>query len=514
MEFQTKILMLFSLFSLVVCALKGDPPPYPMPLDHFEAKIPKKYYQHRFKIDFNYFDENATEHQFIFQLSDQHPIEDYPFEDSVVRLAEITHAALISVEHRYFGSSVPYPIGGKPTYLTVDQVLADVIEIINSYKVKYDNMKVIAVGTGYAGALAAWLRVQYPQYVSGAWASYPEMVISEADTEYDQRVIERFLQHDKNCYKSFRTHMNFINSIIDNPDNQTRVYDLFGFNINQTNVTSALYVIPEVLGNTVLQNNNDKLISSFCDSDQELEDLAKTFKMTLDEYKINNPSILDPFNINPLNNEIGNQWRMKCYELFNFHVPSNQGETFFRSNLINLTFYNEACRHIFNVSKYGDFEQFNLRFGGKDPEGSKILYVLDPLALSYHKMPSPSTDNNNYVENCSNGIPGADLKRQTPGESEEYTQMRERCINRVVGWMTNSCSKTCQHGTCYQDHCICDEDYTGENCDKREIKYFSFKILSGAATGISTFLLFMSFIVAWRVIIRESETIGSKFLIF
>jgi hypothetical protein len=49
-------------------------------------------------------------------------------------------------------------------YLTIENVLGDYIDLIDSIKTKFNahNNTVIAFGGGYGGNLAAWMRMKYP----------------------------------------------------------------------------------------------------------------------------------------------------------------------------------------------------------------------------------------------------------------------------------------------------------------------------------------------------------------
>ena len=95
-------------------------------------------------------------------------------------LAEQFKAAVLYVEHRFYGTSVP---GGKiegsldagseyRKAFTVEQTMKDFVQIINEHKEKYGfGGPVIAFGGSYGGMLSAWLRMKYPNHVWGALAA-------------------------------------------------------------------------------------------------------------------------------------------------------------------------------------------------------------------------------------------------------------------------------------------------------------------------------------------------------
>lgn len=73
------------------------------------------------------------------------------------------------IEHRYYGQSLPEGkyscLTDKLEFLTVEEALADCLEVIKL--VNTNSQAVIALGYVYGGLLAAWLRLKYPEYVTG-----------------------------------------------------------------------------------------------------------------------------------------------------------------------------------------------------------------------------------------------------------------------------------------------------------------------------------------------------------
>ncbi|CAG9858852.1 unnamed protein product [Phyllotreta striolata] len=104
-------------------------------------------------------------------------------------IAKIFQAALVFVEHRYYGKSIPFLNESITTdnirYLTSTETLADFAYVINMLKIDFfksiyafDTAPIIAFGDGYGGTLAAWLRIKYPHLVLGAISSSAPMHFS------------------------------------------------------------------------------------------------------------------------------------------------------------------------------------------------------------------------------------------------------------------------------------------------------------------------------------------------
>ena len=85
-------------------------------------------------------------------------------------------ALLISVEHRFYGQSIPY--GNVTTenykYLTVEQALADLAAFTAYFKTISPSTAIakwVAFGGSYPGALSSWYRSAYPSLTVGSLSS-------------------------------------------------------------------------------------------------------------------------------------------------------------------------------------------------------------------------------------------------------------------------------------------------------------------------------------------------------
>jgi lysosomal Pro-X carboxypeptidase len=98
--------------------------------------------------------------------------------------AEEFNAVIIFAEHRFFGRS--QPCGGNFScfpYLSTQQALADyAVLLTNLTSDRYkDSVGVIAFGGSYGGMLSAWIRIKYPNIITGSIsASGPIGMVSGA----------------------------------------------------------------------------------------------------------------------------------------------------------------------------------------------------------------------------------------------------------------------------------------------------------------------------------------------
>ncbi|CAI5447337.1 unnamed protein product [Caenorhabditis angaria] len=124
-------------------------------------------------------------------------------------LAPELNAAVVFVEHRYYGKSKPF---GNESYSNIEnlgyfssaQALADFAFVVQHLKNGKTipgadkNTAVIAFGGSYGGLLAAWLRIKYPHIVDGALASSaPSLDFNLKPTDFTKVTTRTFV--DAGC---------------------------------------------------------------------------------------------------------------------------------------------------------------------------------------------------------------------------------------------------------------------------------------------------------------------------
>ena len=102
-------------------------------------------------------------------------------------------AALVFLEHRYYGLSLPFPAGtpGCMNFLTTEQAMADAASFLTSMRGGMlpqlpEVGAVIGFGGSYGGMMAAWFRLQYRHLVDGViCASAPILSFLNMTPPYD-----------------------------------------------------------------------------------------------------------------------------------------------------------------------------------------------------------------------------------------------------------------------------------------------------------------------------------------
>ncbi|XP_065204123.1 putative serine protease K12H4.7 [Planococcus citri] len=121
-----------------------------------------------------------------------------------VSYAEIFKGVIFSLEHRFYGRSVPKNDTSTENlvYLSSQQALADIAFFIQGITKQYylsDDIKWIVFGCSYAGNLAAWVRMKYPSLVHGAVASSAPILAKADFGEYYQVVKASLDSYHPNC---------------------------------------------------------------------------------------------------------------------------------------------------------------------------------------------------------------------------------------------------------------------------------------------------------------------------
>lgn len=148
---------------------------YTQTIDHFSwAPTPtgERTFQQRFMMNREHWEKGGP---IFFYTGNEANVEMYVNSTGLMwENAEEFGAALVWIEHRYYGESKPFGDNMMEHlhYLSMEQALADYASFVYDLRSDLDSResRVIAFGGSYGGMLAAWLRVKYPSAVDGAIA--------------------------------------------------------------------------------------------------------------------------------------------------------------------------------------------------------------------------------------------------------------------------------------------------------------------------------------------------------
>ncbi|KAJ9559291.1 hypothetical protein OSB04_013905 [Centaurea solstitialis] len=214
---------------------------YTQTLDHFNFKA-ESYttFQQRYVINSKYWG-GPTKNSpiFLYAGEESEIMGDVLYIGFVPVLASRFNALLVYIEHRYYGTSMPF--GSKDEaykntntlgFFTSEQALADYAELIVDVKknMSAENCPVIAIGASYGGMLASWFRLKYPHIVYGALASSSPILYFlglTPENAYDVVVSKDFNSTSTNCYNTIRESWFEIDRVALQPDGLSYLSQMF-----------------------------------------------------------------------------------------------------------------------------------------------------------------------------------------------------------------------------------------------------------------------------------------------
>ncbi len=185
-------------------------------LDHFQYSAPAERLGLRF-LSYSAFANSSTA-PVLFYAGNEGSVElFYNATGAMFEHAAALQAHVLFVEHRYYGSSLPFGVNGSFTarglrFLTIEQALADYSEVMTMLptvlkctgtraRAAGGGCDVVLFGGSYGGMLAAWHRLKYPQLSAGAIASgapidfYPGTGVQQLFEEAVADTYERYGAH-------------------------------------------------------------------------------------------------------------------------------------------------------------------------------------------------------------------------------------------------------------------------------------------------------------------------------
>ncbi|XP_053690989.1 putative serine protease K12H4.7 [Sabethes cyaneus] len=317
-------------------------------------------------------------------------------------------AFLFANEHRFFGQSIPVTDASSENmqYLSIDQALADLAAWINYLReVVVDNprAKIILMGYGHGGALAAYFRQQYPHLCNGAWISSGPVEADLAIPGFMQSLGDTIWSAgSSDCYNTifsgFLVAQNLIT--LDRSDELTELFHLCEpLNTDDRwDSTAFLLGLQSDIQYEMLHLRNLSSTSEMC---QQIENdtitnslhALNTWFARVHQFEqcvnLNFASYMAPFLETDFNSAVlqdGHRQRLylQCTATGFFPTTRSFYQPF--GNQIDIEFYVEVCRQAFGDWITEDMIQTqitrtNVLYGGKRPKLTNVHYThgtVDP----------------------------------------------------------------------------------------------------------------------------------------
>jgi hypothetical protein len=144
-------------------------------------------------------------------------------------VAKEQQGLIVALEHRYYGVSLPAPLGDRETLrtLNVETALADLIHFISFVQETYLGSKPrrwVSVGGSYPGALSAWFRIKYPQIITASWSSSGVVNAVFSFDQFDRTLVTEL---DPDCANAIRAVVQQAETGWANPAERARMLALF-----------------------------------------------------------------------------------------------------------------------------------------------------------------------------------------------------------------------------------------------------------------------------------------------
>ncbi|MCO5563408.1 hypothetical protein L7F22_017050 [Adiantum nelumboides] len=186
--------------------------------DHFDPQGSPKFRQ-RFFENLDFF--NAPHGPIFLWICGEQTCQGTP-NNYVTVLAKKFGAALVALEHRYYGLSSPFEkLSTKNLkYLSSKQALSDLTTFRNHYQdlinARYHRASAspdnawVTFGCSYAGALSAWFRLKFPHLARGSLASSAPVHAIQDFFAFDQQVAKSIGQECAQALQAVKADVNHL----------------------------------------------------------------------------------------------------------------------------------------------------------------------------------------------------------------------------------------------------------------------------------------------------------------
>jgi len=309
-------------------------------------------------------------------------------------------ALVVALEHRFYGESNPFSLMSieNLVYLSSEQALADAAYFITMFKANYSTAgDIIVFGGSYSGNLAAWFRLKYPFIATAAVASSAP-VLAELDmTQYlDVVGLSLTKMSGIECDANIHLATYQIQGLLQTPSGKESLSKIFKTCDPIDTPADVATFMSNLMGTWMeaTQYNTDlpplvavKALCNIMDNSTK-SPILRYADVVLE---VQGPSCLDVSYskmIASLKNEtdfgstgVGiRQWTYQtCTEFGYFQSTDSPHQPF--GTEVPLSYYINMCYDVFGFSWLPLIDETNINYGGKHPQGSKILFInggLDP----------------------------------------------------------------------------------------------------------------------------------------
>lgn len=270
--------------------------------------------------------------------------------------AQKLKAHVVYVEHRYYGKSTPTRnlTTENLKYLSTAQALED-LKAIQLYLQNEKNYKGkwIVTGGSYAGSLAAYYRMKFPELAVGALSSSGPVMAKENFEEYDLHVSKMV---GVECGAKMKEAVKKVESLLDQPEELLKVKKQFKGDSLTDNV-DFLYLIADMGALAVQYGYRER----FCELVNSEDSLAGYAAFTREIFLMWDMTALDMSAAGAMTVEMEDdssnmrQWfYQSCTEYGYWQNAYHDEKVSVRSSLINSEYHANICKRLFGMDISGN----------------------------------------------------------------------------------------------------------------------------------------------------------------
>ncbi|KAK7376056.1 hypothetical protein VNO78_34906 [Psophocarpus tetragonolobus] len=343
--------------------------------------------------------------------------------DYIGVLAKKFGAAMVTLEHRYYGKSSPFNSLETENlkYLSSKQALFDLAVFRQYYQeslnTKLNRSKIenpwFIFGGSYAGALSAWFRLKFPHLTCGSLASSAVVHAIYNYIEYDQQIGESLGSECKAILQE--TTQNIEHKLATNGKELKA-----SFNADDLEMDGDfMYLVADAAAAAIQYGNPDKVCKPMVEAKKAREDLVDAYAKFVKEYFLGTSGVnVQTYDQEYLKKTAINEdsstrlwWFQVCTEVAFFQVaPSNDSV---RSSKIDTKYHLDLCKNVFGEGIFPDIDATNLYYGGTKIAGSKIIFANGSQDPWRHASKLTSSDDINmpsYTITCDNCAHCTDIR--------------------------------------------------------------------------------------------------------
>ncbi|XP_024974173.1 probable serine protease EDA2 [Cynara cardunculus var. scolymus] len=380
--------------------------------------------------------------------------------DYISVLAKKFGAAVVTLEHRYYGKSSPFKTLTTENlkFLSSKQALFDLAAFRQFYQeslnLKLNRANVenpwFVFGISYAGALSAWFRLKFPHLTCGSLASSGVVHAILNFTEYDQQI-------GKSAGPECKAVLQEVTRLVElrlTSDGEA-LKTIFG--ASALNVDGDfLYFLADAAAVAFQYGDPDKLCTPMTNAKKAGEDLVGAYAKYVNEYYVGSFGVnIQSYTQEYLkkttlsDSESGDRlwWFQVCTEVAFFQVaPANDS---IRSSKIDIGYHLDLCKNVFGEGVYPVIDATNLYYGGTDIAGSQIVFTngsQDPWRHASKQNSSPGMPS--YIVTCQNCGHGSDLRgcpqshlvpegnSKNCSSPDAVNKVRQQMIEQIDLWLS------------------------------------------------------------------------------